>query len=519
MTQEPDASHPLDPESDDGLTATQDHAPRRAPLRRNVAQMLTSQLLTWSLALVNAVVVPRALGPNAQGELALAIAFWGIASVLIGLGTSMYIQLEVARDPAKRWTVAGPVLAIRTLVWTISSVVLAVYVAAVAEGWTFVWLMLAIGVSTIIGSWSEVIAMVFIGLERMSVPAVVSVAAKVVNVVVVLGLLAAGVGALGVALASIVAGVGTLLLYGWRFRTIGSLRTTGWTRQWREVVRASAPFLGVTLAVVLYLQIDVITISWVAGSREVGWYATADTLVGSLLFPATIVVGAMFPTLGRLYVTDKAAMEDLVRRTFLILMVAAVPIGMGVMVVGPAFSEVVYGAEYSGTGEALVAFGPRIMLMFGTILFGNVALTTERGKFWVVVILTAAIATVPLDLMLVPWAQERYDNGAIGGAISYVVTETAQFIIGVIYIAPFVLQRSTMWRAGRALAAGGLMVACTWPLRHNFFPITVLVGAFVYIGAVLLLRVLPESEILLARRLISRTRQDAGTPEDAKNGV
>ena len=88
-------------------------------------------------------------------------------------------------------------------------------------------------------------------------------------------------------------------------------------------------------ALVLYQQIDIVVISWAADSEDVGWYATADVLFGSLLFPATVVTTTIFPSLGRLHLQDPAGLTDLAQRTFSALIIVAVPIGVGTALVAP----------------------------------------------------------------------------------------------------------------------------------------------------------------------------------------
>ncbi len=69
----------------------------RASISRNIAALLTSQLVTWSLATILSIMQPRLLGPESQGNCRLAFSLWTVASVVIGLGTSLFLTLEVSR--------------------------------------------------------------------------------------------------------------------------------------------------------------------------------------------------------------------------------------------------------------------------------------------------------------------------------------------------------------------------------------------------------------------------------------
>jgi O-antigen/teichoic acid export membrane protein len=281
-------------------------------------------------------------------------------------------------------------------------------------------------------------------------------------------------------------------------------------RELRPLVAASAPFMAVTLAVMTYRQIDVIVISRIAGDRDVGWYAAADLLAGSLLFPTTIIMSTVFPTFGRLHVHDPGQLRTLVRRTYSLLFLVAVPIGFGAAVVGPTFGPLLFGDDYGGTGEALVVLGPVTILSFATTMLAYLALATERTKFLAWLIAASAVATIPLDMMLVPWAADRYDNGAIGGALAYVVTESLQFVIALLVVAPYLITRDWAWRSVRVLLAGGIMVAATWPFRHQIFLVPATIGAVVYPLAAFALRVVDADQREMLADAIGRVGVPTG---------
>jgi O-antigen/teichoic acid export membrane protein len=251
-----------------------------------------------------------------------------------------------------------------------------------------------------------------------------------------------------------------------------------------------------------------------AGDRDVGWYSAADTLTGSLLFPTTILMGAIFPTFGRLYAQDKAAFEDLVANSFAVLLMVAVPIGFGAMAVASSFSTMLYGEEFDGTGPALAIMSVMTVFTFGTVLFAYAAFAIRRELFVAVLISIAAFLTIPLDMVLIPWAESRYDNAAIGGALSYVITEGFQFFVGLFVIVPFLITRVMFWKTIRILAAGAVMTAAVWPIRAQFVLIPAIVGSVVYVLLIIGLRVLdPHERELLndAVRRVGRKRHGTTT--------
>ncbi len=483
--------HTLDDAVDD---AGDSELVERSSVRRNMAQMASSQVVTWLLATLTAVIVPRYLGPEILGRLQLAGSLWGIAAVFTALGTTTYLQMAISRNQRQGLSLIAPALVACTTAWVFASAVLAIYVYLAENDETFVTIMIMSGITALFLLWSDVFSAVFTGLERMSVLAVLAAAGKLASLLATITVLALGFGVVGVVGVSIAtSSVGLVLLYT-RFRRFTRLDVSRWRSGIRPLIVTSAPFMIVTLALMVYRQIDVIVISRVAGSRDVGWYAAADLLAGSLLFPTTVIMSTLFPTFSRLHTSDPERLRYMVRRTFSLLLLLAVPIGLGAAIVGPTFAPLLFGDDFDGTGTALVIFGPVTILSFGTTLLAYLALATDRSRFLASMLIASAVLTVLLDIVLVPWAADRYDNGAIGGALAYVVTEIMQFVIGLAVLAPYLVTRSWAWRTLRVLAAGGIMVAATFPLRDELFLIPAAVGAVVYPLAVLLLRAIDDDQ-------------------------
>jgi hypothetical protein len=148
--------------------------------------------------------------------------------------------------------------------------------------------------------------------------------------------------------------------------------------------------------------------------------------------------------------------------------------------------------------------GPVLIVSVVTTLLSQIALVVGRGAFWTALLFGAAIVTIPLDIVLVPWASDRFDNGGLGGAFAFVVTELVQLILGVAIVAPYLVSVSSVWRTFRVLCAGLLMVAAAWPFRELLFVVPAVVGAIAYSIAVYSLRVFNDYERHMLGSLFAR---------------
>ena len=503
------ASREVDPRSadDNGGLSTDGSVEtdlQRSSIGRNVTALLASQATTWVLSTFLAIVQPRFLGPAAQGQLRLAFSLWTIAQVLIGLGTALFLTLEIARDRSRGLSLVGPVLVIRSLAFVVASIILALYVVGSGADRQFAAIMAVFGVSIFFASTNDALMAVFIGLERMSVIARANILARVFGTTVAIVVLFAGGDALSVVTVSACANLLAMLILAKALRSVSGLSFRAWSANWGHIVAASSGFLLAGVILTTYQQVDTVVMAELVGSDALGWYGTADALFGSLLFFATIVTGAIFPVIGRLHVDDPTAIPPLVRRSSSLLVIAGVPIGFGIAAIALPLAPFLYGEEFRETGQVLMVLGPVIVLTFGTIVCGTVALATGRQRFWNMIMVAAIVISIPLDVVFVPWADENFENGAIGGAMSYVVTEALLLVFGIWRVTPYLLERVFVWRVVRVVLAGVFMFAITWPLRDRFLAIPIAVAIIGYSAALLALRVPDADDRAAMRDLFAR---------------
>jgi O-antigen/teichoic acid export membrane protein len=476
----------------------------RSSIARNVAQLLASQVLTWAMSLAVAITVPRFLGPTAVGQLRLAFSLWAITQVVIGLGTSMYLTLVMAKDRVRGVALVGPILVLRTVAFSVASVILAVFVSISNPEPEFVAIMVVSGIGILLGTWSDLIGAAFLGLERTGAPAMAGVVSRTIGTIVTVLAVVFGADAVAVVAIGAASSMLGLLMVLRSLRQVMRVRLRGWWAQSPAILKGSVAFMVTGGLLTVYREVDTVVMSVLVDREVLGWYGTADQLIGSSLFMVTIVMAAIFPVLGRLHATDRPKFVNLVERSYGSLLVAAVPIGLGVVVVAPQLVPLLYGREFEPTAQVLIVYGLVSPLTFGAILFGTVAITTGRQRFWNVVMLVGIVATIPLDLVFIPWADRTYSNGAIGGAMAYFVTEGFMFVIGLLKVCPYLINRSTMSRSARILLAGCLMFAAAWPLHDRPLVVPIVVGAVVYIAAIVALRVVTDDERLMVGRALER---------------
>jgi O-antigen/teichoic acid export membrane protein len=483
--------------------STEERLGRRSPAR-NVLSLLTSQGITFTLATVVTIVLPRVLGPEGMGNLRLGVSLWTIAGVCISFGTPFLLTKEFARDPNAGSRLVKPTLLLQAGLFVAAGVALLAWATGAGYSQRAVEVIVVLGLYTLAFEWGNTARAALLGLERGDFIARADVIGKVVFVLLILALVLIGIderGAAGamVVHASVTAG---LLFYALtRFPVIAQRPPAA---RLRPLARASRPYFAVAGVVVVYQQIDVVVISLVAGEQTVGWYAAADALLGAMLFVPVVVMTAVFPVLSRLHHEDPERLPHLLRTSFAHLFAVALPMGVGLSLVGPTVAPLLFGDDFGPAGDVLVVTGAVLVLMHLTILLGRYALAIDRQHVWIRIMVLATIAAVAADLVLIPLTDQMFDNGAIGAAFAYVVTESLVLALGIRLVAPDLFDRALVVRVAKVTLAGGAMGAAVWPLRNLALPVPILTGVVVYLTAMLALRYLDDDDRATARNGMAR---------------
>jgi O-antigen/teichoic acid export membrane protein len=488
---------------------------------RNVAALLLSQSVTWTLATFVFAIQPRFLGPEGQGQLRLGTSIWAIVGAIAAFGTTTWAIVETAKRPAFARDVLRNSVRLRLVVFSICAPLALGFSAAAGYTAEVVWIVAAFGVSALVTLVADAHSATLHGLQEMGRSARAEVVSKLVGTVATIAVLLAGGEVLALSGVSVAWAVLWFVLLrralsGIDASLVPLSREGEPAPSGRALIAVTVPFLLADASLILYQQVDTIAMSLLVDENAIGWYSAADVLFGSLLFVPVILMTSLFPRLADLHENDPTTVPALITQAFRGLLLIATPIGLVTVVVAPSFVELLYGDEFTETGPVLQVFGVVVVLSCLTILLGRYALATGRATFWTALMVGAAAATVALDIVLVPWTDRRFDNGALGGALAYIVTESVMLVVGIAKLAPWLANRSTAQRAAKVFFAAGLAGVAAWPLRVHFFMLSATVAAAVFAATVVALRTLDDDERQQIARILARVRRGRTRARDTE---
>ncbi|RRR65904.1 MAG: flippase [Candidatus Viridilinea halotolerans] len=477
-------------------------------MARNAALMMAAQLLTWAMAFLVAIFQPRILGPFAVGQLAIAFSIWLIVGVVISFGMDTHLTKEIARNPDQTSELVGMSMILRVLIWLASCVVVWGYVqVSIAVDPVQNALIWIISLATLFMALSGAIMAALVGLEQMPFVSLMTVLSKVALTVLSLVLLFAGFDVIWISWASVVSGLVGLLGGAYILFRQYPLRLRMVPAAARTMLRVSRKYLVTALTIMFYQQISYLFIAVFASTDAVGWYSTATRLYGTLMFFPVAISTVVFPSLIRSHAAGQDHLSAAARRIFNLMLTMSVPIGMGLMVFADPIVLLLYGDAFVQTGAVLAVLGLVLTFTYLNTIMGQLMLAAERTYALNAIMIVAALATMPLNFVLVTWSDATLANGALGGALAFALTEMSILVAMIYQLPKGTLGGNNLRVGGLSLFAGGLMVAAIWWLRPTpFFFLGIPLGALVYLIAILRMRVLPPEDLELAKEVFVKIR-------------
>jgi O-antigen/teichoic acid export membrane protein len=495
--------------------ATTTHAPgsRRAGgvLARNVAVLTGSQVATWCASLAWSLVVPRVLGPAQIGIYTLGVAAGGVLTVVIGLGMQPLLVREIAADKDRAPALIGTSIVLRGLISlpVLAGVVIATRLghigaeegAALTLGWGMcIFYLLA-----------EPIQSAFQASDKMQYLAYAGVLTKTGVAVGGIALVLVGVRAIGLLITSIAVMAVVMAL---NFIWVRRLSSIDWRVTWarlRSLFLAALPYWSFAAFFTIYLWIDSLMLGIMTSSTVLGWYGLPTRLFGTLLFVPTILSTAWLPQMVRRAAAGGEGIWHSAHTSIELVLSISMPVCVGTALVAPALIRLLYGPAFAQSAPVMVILAFCLPPMYFGAMVNQVLIALKRQMDWTKVMALASIVNPIANLILIPYFQRRTGNGAIGAALSLLVTELLISGIGVA-LTRRAFSAGTFVRLGKALVAtAGMALVVELTLRRAGLAAGILSGVVTLSVLAVALRVLSAEERDLLREALARiTRRGKG---------
>lgn len=475
---------------------------------RNVSFLAGGQLITWTMTLLWTLVVPRVLGPAGLGTVMAAWSITGILGIILGLGTRNYLVRMSVVEPGAAPGRIGTTLMLRIVLSPLLFGAAVLYGDVVGWGHQATIVLYFAAAATIFVQIAEPLQAGFQATERMEYLAYSDIISKsgqgLVGIVVVL----LGFGAMGVtACWAAMTGIVVLLdLYWLRDKLRIDLRTN--VRKMVRVARESLAYWAFGLFFMLYLWIDFVMLSLLTKPDVVGWYSVPTRLFQTLMFVPVVFSTAWFPRFVRAFEEGGDRLRKTAQQPLELVLLLGLPISAMTVIAASPVIHLLYGSAYAHSVPVMVILGLCIPAMYLNIMLSQVLVAMNRQSTWTWVMVVTTIVNPLFNLALIPATQHRYGNGAIGAAISLLLTEIIVVTAGVVMVGRAVFDRGTVRRTVLGIATAVAMWGVAYEVQRLLGPIASIVsGAIVFLCLALALRLFTSEEVELLKQTVNRVAQ------------
>lgn len=241
----------------------------------------------------------------------------------------------------------------------------------------------------------------------------ISICAKVVVLLLGLGVVAL---AWTVTLEAVISGVGLFIAYKWSTNDSLKDRLTVNLSQIRPILKESMPYLFSSVALLMYMKVDVVMLGYLSTNKETGIYSLAQKLSEVLYMVPVVLIDSAYPILARKFLDSDSNDMNPGQMLFDIAVGGAIiSLVVALVLVKPAVN-ILFGKEYASAVEVFNIHGWSCVA---------IAMNTARHR-WLAIInlqryiplvtVIGLISNVALNFVLIP------SHAATGAAVATVVS-------------------------------------------------------------------------------------------------
>ena len=473
---------------------------------RGVVANFSAQPITWAASLIGATVVPRYLGSEGLGQLAMVFSVTGLASAALDLGLVAYLVRRIAQDPRRVRHDLGVALLIQAVGFSVGALVIAIVAPYAVPSTLDMRLLYLALVAMVFGSAQALFLAALRGLERHTRFAWLGATPSMGSAVFCVLALVLGGDLLVYMVVGVTVDVASTL-FTWRvsgLRPVLPTLNSALAREARAFVQGGFPFLSVSLTSTVYGGIDRLMLGVMVPATQLGWYAAASRIIGIPVFIPVILVTVLFPALSRsVNETDtiRRAMAQAVRG----MLVLTVPLSAGICVVAPVIPRLLgWPADFDNSVPLLMILSSQLPIVAVDMMLGTVVMATGGERAWVAVGLVATVVNIGGNLVAIPFFDHLVNNGSIGASIMTLVTEIAMFIGAILLIPKHLFDKRLPWQAIQIILAAIAASLVAVELMPIALVVAALGGAVTYLVLIVMLRVVSMDDVEFVKTRLSR---------------
>ena len=322
---------------------------------KNTAWLFSEKLLRIIAGLAVGIWVARYLGPEKYGILAYAESFVAIFAAFISLGLNNLLVRELLNNEDERDVLMGSAFWIKFLGGLTQLLLIVIISYFIGNDPVTNLMIIIIAVASIFQSLN-VITFYFQATVESRYTVMANIIAMLAScgwkILLILNKASLIWFSISFFIEYLLIGLGILYFY----RRKG-LRVGDWSIRFdkaRYLLRKSWPLLLAGLTGSLYMEIDKVMLKFMTSAADVGQYAVAAKISTLWYFVPIIISTSLFPAIINAKKRDKKLYLDRMQNLYDLMVFLGLAIAIPVTLLGKWLIVLLYGAEYSLAGPALI---------------------------------------------------------------------------------------------------------------------------------------------------------------------
>ena len=426
---------------------------------RSAGLVMAARVIATPVTILVNALAARVLGAGDFGLLYQALTFSSFVFLFVEWGQPNVLVAKVATRSAAVGELLGSAIACRLGASLIAGCVVPAICLLGGYDPQFILVLSLTMLTATFGTLSGACQDVLRGFERAEVAAGSFLGWQMLSAAVVVPTLLLGGGIHGLLLAQAGAAAAGFVFLLRMLPRLQVPRLSVAVGTMKDLLRRGHPFLIFGLVLTAQPLIDAAMLSKLAPEQAMGWYAAARKLVGALIFPASALIVALYPTLCRLRSESMENFRTSAADALYVVTVAVVPVALGCGLF-PELGVAVFGSGTFGpTAGDLRVLAPYVFLVYFSMPLGSCLVAAGREGGWTVVQAGCVAVSLILDPPLIIWSQSRWGNGGLGVCAAAVVSEIL-VVSGALALLPAgILAKLPRAKIGRVLASAAAMTA------------------------------------------------------------
>jgi len=381
---------------------------------KNASFMGLGTLVSQVIGFVGFLFIARLFGPEKYGVYATVLAFVMLFHLFTANGLQKVIVREGSKQTERFTHILNSLIGLK-LVFAGVALILCIGVSFFTNYSSFIKVLIIIFSAEIIYfGLDSFLGAIYQTNEKMQYIAVFQVLTRILVTGLSILFLYLGAGVLVILLVNLLSKLFVLFLNYFWSRRFSKFRFNFSIQYRPEIVKATVIFSLMGFINTFAVRIDILMISFLSTSSDVGIYSVAHELGREGLILRGILATAFFPIAIKFFNSEKIRLKTLL--TYSILMFLIVLVGcILVYFFAEDFVDLVFKKDYRISGHILKYLVFYLPFAFSTLPFTICLQATHNEKILLIVMSLAALTNIPLNLIFF------YKFGLIGIAYSTII--------------------------------------------------------------------------------------------------